>query len=132
MHVESQGPSNRAFGFFMAVAFVVVALILWWRSSSWWSFAGVAAATFAVLAIVRPTMLAGLKRAWMRLGAMLHNVVSPLVLLLIFFLVMMPFALVFRFRRNGLLKARPDPRARTYWVERTPPGPDPKDLQNQF
>jgi len=63
---------------------------------------------------------------------MLHNIVSPLVLLLIFFLVMMPFALVLRFRRNGLLQARPDPDARSYWIERTPPGPDPKDLQNQF
>jgi hypothetical protein len=49
-----------------------------------------------------------------------------------FFCVLTPMALLMRMTGRDAMKRRFDPTARTYWIERDPPGPDPAGLPNQF
>ena len=90
------------------------------------------AAAFAVVALARPGVLAPLNRLWTRFGLLLHKVVSPLIMGMLFYLTVTPIGLLMRAMGKDPLRLRPDPDAASYWIERDPPGPPPETMKNQF
>jgi hypothetical protein len=59
-------------------------------------------------------------------------VVSPVIMGLLFFVAVTPTALIMRLAGKDPLRLRFDPEARTYWIDRRPPGPEPQTMRNQF
>jgi hypothetical protein len=115
-----------------AAFFTLVGTYSLWRGGAahpW--MLGLAAVT-AVVTIVRPEWLAPLNRIWMRFGEMLHRVVSPLVLGVIFYGVFTPVGFAMRIAGRDIMKRRFEPGAKTYWVRRDPPGPAAGSFQDQF
>lgn len=131
-HEEVKGSSNRSLGLVFAAVFLIVALLplLHGRPLRLWSLA--VAAAFAIVALVLPRALTPLNRAWTRLSLILHRIVSPIVLGILFFVVITPLGLLMRLLGKDPLRLRRDPSAPTYWIERTPPGPKPETLSDQF
>ena len=127
-----EGSSNRSFGFVFAAVFALIALwpLIGGRQPRWWSFA--IAAAFVVAALAAPAWLAVPNRLWMRLGVALGRVVSPLATGLLFFGVFVPIGKTLRVLGKDPLRLRRDPDAATYWLPRTPPGPAPGSLDQQF
>jgi len=95
-----------------------------------WSIA--AAAAFALLALAVPRALAPLNRAWTAFGDLLHRIVSPVALGILYYGVVTPTGLLMRLAGKDPLRLRFDPAARSYWIERRPPGPPPESLKDQF
>ena len=126
-------PSDRSFGITFVVVFAIVAAWQAWtgRVDVAYIFFVLALATL-LCALLRPALLHGLNRAWMRFGAMLHKVVNPLVLGGIYFLVFTPVAVAMRLAGRDALRRKLDAQAKTYWIDRDPPGPPPDSLPNQF
>jgi hypothetical protein len=58
--------------------------------------------------------------------------VSPVVLGIMFFLVVTPIGLLMRAFGKDPLRLRFDKSASSYWLDRTPPGPPPESLSDQF
>jgi hypothetical protein len=96
----------------------------------WWALA--LSAGFFLAALVFPSSLHLLNRAAARLSGVLHRVVSPLMAGVFFYLVVTPFALLFRLRGKDPLRLHFDKKAASYWVPRQPPGPEPESMANQF
>ncbi len=92
----------------------------------------IAAGVFLVPALVFPKVLHPLNKLWMRFGALLQKIVSPIVLGALFFLTVTPMGLLMRLIGKDLLRLKKDPDASSYWIERTPPGPPPDTMRNQF
>lgn len=130
---EIRLPSDRSFGMTFVVVFALLAAWQAWagRAAAAYTFSGLSIAVL-LLALARPALLHGLNRAWMRFGALLHKVVSPIVLGGIYFLVFTPVALVMRVAGRDALRRQLDTQATSYWIERDPPGPPPDSLPNQF
>ena len=125
-------PSNRSFGGLFVVVFALLAAWSWWRGGSWYpGWATLAAVTLAVT-LAAPQMLTPLNRLWMRFAELLHRVVSPIMLGVVFFIVVTPFGWAMRLAGRDPMARSFDPGARSYWIERRPPGPDPKTMPNQF
>jgi hypothetical protein len=124
--------SDRVFGVVFTVVFVLVGL---WplkdgAEARWWALG--LAGLFLVTGLAVPRVLAPLNRAWARFGRVLHRVVNPVVMALLFFGVITPVGLLRRaFVRDPLRLAR-DPEAESYWIERDPPGPAPEAMKLQF
>jgi len=131
-HEDVEGSSDRTFGLVFAAFFAVVALLPLWRHASprWWAL--LLGAGFAVIALTMPAWLAPLNRAWMQLGLLIGKVVSPIALGLVFFAVLTPTAMLMRWRGKDPLRLRRMPEAPSYWQSRTPPGPPPQSMTNQF
>ena len=125
-------PPNRSFGTLFVVVFVLLGAYSWWRGGAVYPWAFGLSALTLVMTLAKPDWLAPANRAWMKLAELLHRVVSPVVLGVIFFGVFTPTAWVMRWAGRDALKRRFEPAAQTYWVERDPPGPDPAGLPNQF
>lgn len=124
--------SDRSFGFVFAIFFTIVALLplLNSRPIRFWSLG--LATIFLLLALLIPVVLAPLNRLWGWFGSLLHRIVSPVALGVLFFLVVMPTGLIMRVLGKDPLRMQLDPHAKTYWIERSPPGPDADSLKNQF
>src|SRR5262245_34262435 len=129
---QVRGSSDLTFGlvvtaFFRAVAFLPV---LKGHPARWW--ASPFAALFLIAALVRPSVLHGLNVLWLRLGLLLQRIVSPVILLLLFYGIFTPAAFLYRLLGKDLLGLRFDHRANSYWIARTPPGPPPESMVNQY
>jgi predicted membrane metal-binding protein len=126
-----QGGSDRQFGLVFFGVFALVGLWSVWKLASpfWWAFA--VATAFLVTAFVAPSLLSPLNRAWTAFGGLLHRVISPLILGLLYFGMFTPMGLVMRLMGKRPLQSQ---RGKTdsYWVHRLPPGPEPESLRNPF
>jgi len=129
---EIHASSNRAFGLVFAAAFAVIGLlpVLFSHGALLWAL--VVSLVFLVSALVIPSVLAPLNRLWLTIGLLLHRLVSPVVLGIIFFGVVTPTGLLMRALGKDPLRLKLEPRATTYWIDRQPPGPAPESLRDQF
>jgi hypothetical protein len=129
-HVE--GSSDRSFGLVFAAVFLLVAAwpVLDGLAPRSWAL-GVAA-VFALIAMLRPKLLAQPNRWWIRLGLFLGKVVSPVALGVLFYGVLVPTGVLMRLAGKDPLRVKQDRKAASYWIERTPPGPPPDSMTNQF
>lgn len=89
-------------------------------------------ALFCILVLIAPGVLKGPNRLWFRFGLLLHKIINPLVLGLMFFLIITPVALVMRLLDKDPLRLRLDSEVKSYWIYRDPPGPEPKSMSRQF
>ena len=124
--------SERSFGLVFTAVFLIIGCwpLIGAEAPRWWAL-GVAG-LFLLLALLKPDLLAPLNRAWLRFGLLLHRIVSPLVLGLMFALVFVPIGLLLRLFGKDPLRLRLDPAAQSYWIEREPPGPAADSMTNQF
>ena len=116
----------------MTAGFAVLAILSLWREGRAWPLLAALAAVFLVAALVIPTALNPLNRAWLKLGLLLHKVVNPAVMGLIFYGAVLPTGLAMRAMGKDLLRLKPRPKAESYWIARTPPGPAAKTMNDQF
>ena len=117
-------PSNRSFGWTFTGVFALVALFQPWLLAL--------AALTAVVTLARTHWLAPFNRAWMKLAEVLHRVVSPVVLGLIFFGLFTPIALAMRAFGRDALNRRYDAQLASYWIRRDPPGPRDDSFRDMF
>ncbi len=121
---EVQRGTAKSFGIVFAVVFAIVGFFRPWGF-------GVAAG-FLVLAFVAPRVLQPFNVAWLAFGDVVHTIVNPLIMGVLFFGTVVPIGLLMRLLGKRPLALERDPDAKTYWIERTPPGPEPESLRQQF
>ena len=127
--------SERGFAIVFAVVFLIIAAIKQFLAGSapvWVGLWVALAALTLLVGLVRPRWLRPLNIAWFRFGLLLHRVVSPLVMGLVFYGTVTPIGLIMRLVRKRPLRLRFDPAAESYWIARQPPGPAPGSFADQF
>jgi hypothetical protein len=63
---------------------------------------------------------------------LLHSIVSPVVLAIMFYGVVTPMGVLMRAFGKDSLRLRRSGFAQSYWIKRDPPGPKPDSLNHQF
>jgi hypothetical protein len=130
---EPEAPgSERSFGFVMAGAFSLLSLVNYWRGGHWWPWMAGLAALFLATALLFPAWLRPLNWIWFKFGLLLHKIVSPLVMGLLFFVTVTPIGLLLRAGRKDMLRLKHDSECDSYWIVRQPPGPAPETMKDQF
>jgi hypothetical protein len=125
-------PSNRSFGTLFVVVFAAIGALLFWKRSPAAPYLLLSSAAVLLVTLFRPQALQPFNAAWMRLAYVLHLIVSPIVLGLIFFGVMTPMGALMRLRGHDPMRRVTRPGEPSYWIPRVPPGPPPDSLRNQF
>jgi hypothetical protein len=130
---EILGPgSDRSFGLvFTAFCGLVALLQLWTGSPAFWGWLA-AAALFAGFALAYSRALRPLNVLWFKFGMLLHHVMSPVVLAIMFYAVFTPVGWCMRLAGRRPLSLRYDPQADSYWILRNPPAPPPGSFDRQF
>ena len=108
-------PSNRKFGIFFSLVFLLLALYLNQFSSQTLIFTSLVVSVFFLLAaLFFDSILLPLNKLWMKLGTLLGMIVSPLVMSIIFFGIFMPIGLLMRLFGRDELRLKMKPRA-SHW-----------------
>jgi hypothetical protein len=123
--------SERSFGLVIAVVLSVIGGARLWHGHDPTYFLA-AAAALAALAVAAPAVLRPFNILWFRFGLLLHAVVTPIILALMFYTVITPIGWLMRASGKRPLALKFDPDATSYWIHRDPPGPAPESLPNQF
>lgn len=129
---KTEGSSDRSFGLVFAVVFFLIAAwpLLHGAIPRWWAI-GIGL-LFALVAAMRPRLLGGLNRWWIKLGVLLGKLISPIALGVLFYGVLVPVGVVMRMAGKDPLRIKRDTSAASYWIRRMPPGPPPDSMTNQF
>ncbi|MGE3832553.1 MAG: SxtJ family membrane protein [Parvibaculaceae bacterium] len=129
---EVKLPSERSLGITFAAVFALIGFIPLVHGGHvrWWAVA--IAAVFLAAALIYPIILRPLNKVWMKFGLLLHKIVNPIMLGLMFGLIVVPIALLVRLIKGRLLTPKPEPEATSYWIIRDPPGPEPDTMRHQF
>ena len=133
MSKKPELPSDRSFGFTFTVVFTLLALWQAWAGRPLIAGAlGVFAVATLAVSLACASLLAPLNRVWMKFGALLHRIVSPIILGAMYLVLIAPVGIAMRLFGRDALRLRLDPAATTYWVKRDPAGPAPDSLPHQF
>ena len=123
-------PSERSTGFVFAIVSVVVAY-LWRANASVLVLSVSAALTLVALSVMAPHVLRPLNLLWFRIGIVLHRIVNPMVMLLLFVVIIVPAGLIMRIWHDPLRVRRAAPHS-TYWIERQSGSEHRSSMANQF
>lgn len=124
--------SERFFGLMFFVVFLVIALWPLLRQGQMRPIVLGIALAFLAVSLVMPAWLAPLNRLWLKFGALLHSITSPIILGVMFFLVITPVGFLMRLAGKDLLRMKFDRDCTSYWIRREPPGPEKSSLKRQF
>jgi hypothetical protein len=133
-HGDVKLPSERSFGITFAVVFTLLALWLYWRKGLpiWALLFLTSAIVFAIVAYLSPHILRPFNRVWMKFGLLLHRIINPLVMGLLFFLIFLPTGIIMRLLKKDLLRLRRDSEVASYWIARSAATDPPTNMKNQF
>ena len=132
-HDEREPPSIRSFGLTFAAVFAIIAFwptLFRAETPRLWSLA--LSVAFVAIAYLAPGLLKPLNKLWFKFGMLLHRIVNPVVLGIMFLVFITPIAAVLRLLGKKLIPLSFERDKASYWIERIPPGPVPDSLRNQF
>ena len=125
--------SERSFGVTFAVVFAVVGfwpLVVRFGMPRWWAL--VISLAFLTTALVAPKLLVPLNVLWFKLGMLLHQIVNPILMALIYYGTVVPIGLVLKMAGKDMLRLKWDQAAKSYWIARDPSGPAAGTMIKQF
>ena len=120
--------SNRSFGIVFFVVFLFIALYPLSYSGEIIKWSLVISLIFLLLGLVNSKILTPLNKIWFKFGIFLGNIISPIIMAIVFFLVVTPIGLIMRVLRKDLLNLKFNAK-KSYWIEKN--GPKSK-MKNQF
>ncbi len=124
--------SERSFGIVFAVVFSIIGLFPLWSAAPVQLWGLIIAAVFLVLAFAWPKALRPLNKIWFQFGLVLHKIVNPIIMGLIFFGCVMPIGLLLRLFGKKPLALEFDAHVNSYWIHRPSPSPEPNSMKRQF
>ena len=126
--------SDRSFGLVFAGVFGVWAqLNIWFGEGALFWVLVAAGFLSGSMALIIPAALGPFDRGWAKVAAVLSRIMTAAVMGAVFFLVLVPFAVVMRsVRKEDPLRLRPQPGAESYWIASDPPGDGRGDMERQY
>jgi hypothetical protein len=128
---EVELPSNKKFGFFFTVIFLITAGYFWYEINEPFAYSFfIISALFLITTLVKADVLLPLNKLWMRFGLLLGKIVSPIVFGLIFFVLFTPIAVAMRLCGRDELRLRFREKS-SHWIKRDTPL-QPNSFKHQF
>ena len=129
-----EASSNKRFGLVVGGIGLLFGCVRTWWHSEVGLLSGVLMVTGIVLimaALIKPDLLEGANRGWMKLGLLLHKVTNPIFLGGMYVIAIVPTGLMMRaFGVDPMGQRRP--RGNTFWIARDRSGSTAQSLEKPF
>ena len=112
--------SNKSFGIVFFTVFLIIAIwpLLNGYEIRYWSL--IISIVFLILGILNSKILTPLNKIWFKIGILLGNVISPIVMSIIFFLVVTPTSFIMKILGKDLLNLKKNTK-NSYWIKKQNP-----------
>ena len=118
--------SNKSFGFVFFIVFILISLYPLTKGESLTIWSLIISFIFLILGLINSKILTPLNKLWMSFGILLGKIISPIVMMIIFFLVVTPIGLIMRIFKKDLLNLKFH-NNKSYWIKKTGPKSNMKD-----
>tara|TARA_B110000881_G_C18287978_1_gene370765 strand:- start:156 stop:545 length:390 start_codon:yes stop_codon:yes gene_type:complete len=118
--------SNKSFGLVFFVVFLIVSIYPIFKEGDLRIWSIILSLIFLILGLLNSSILTPLNKLWFKFGIILGNIVSPIVMGLVFFLVVTPTSLLMKIFRKDILNLKKN-KTKSYWIEKTGPKSKMKD-----
>lgn len=130
--IKSGKRELRQFGIAIGIVLGLLGGLFLYRGISYYSYFLISSLTFLFLAFVAPIVLKPLQKIWMTLAIIIGWFVTRVILIVLFYLVVTPLALVARLFGKRFLDIRFDKNADSYWMAKKAAEFEPRNYENQF
>ena len=110
--------SNRGFGIVFFVVFLLIAFYPITNSEDIRIWSLIISFIFIILGLLNSKILTPLNKFWFKFGVFLGKIVSPLIMVLIFFFVVTPTGLIMRMLGKDVLNLKQN-KDKSYWIEKS-------------
>lgn len=122
---------GRKFGFTVGLAFVALGTVALWRGKHRTATVLLSLGGVLILAaLVAPTLLGPVERAWMGLAHLISKVTTPIFMGIVYYVVITPIGYLRRLSGSGM--SAPKDRDASNWQPHTPAVARPKSMERQF
>jgi hypothetical protein len=132
---EAEGealPSNKNFGLVFTVVFGLVGVLPMLKAHPARLWALAIGLVFLALTFLAPQFLTQLNRGWAKVGLLLHHIVSPLILGLVYILAVIPTGALLRYFGKDPLRQLSKPSGDSYWIARSNSRLEAESMTQQF
>ena len=120
--------SNKSFGIVFFIVFLLIAVYPLINNGELRIWSLILSLAFLILGLLNSKILYPLNKIWFKFGLLLGRIVSPLVMVIIFFLVVTPIGLLMRILNKDLLNLKFN-KSKSYWIEKNE---QKSKMKNQF
>ena len=124
--------ANRTFGLIFAAIFTLIALLPILFGGDLRQWAALLAAAFFIPAVLFPKILAPLNLLWAKFGLLMHKIVNPILMGLIFFVAVLPTGIIMRLLGKDSMQRKFNADATSYWIDRESGSLSKDSYDNQF
>ena len=109
--------SNRSFGIVFFVVFLIISIwpLLDEKELRYWSL--IVSIIFLILGILKSNILTPLNKVWFKFGILLGNIISPIIMAFIFFLVVTPISFIMKIFGKDILNLKKNNNS-SYWIKK--------------
>ena len=118
--------SNRSFGIVFFTVFFIVSIYPIFKSGDLRIWSLIISIIFLILGLLNSKILTPLNKIWFKFGVLLGNIISPIVMGIVFFLVVTPISLLMKALGKDILNLKKNTN-KSYWIEKTGPKSKMKD-----
>ena len=113
-----QVSSNKSFGIVFFVFFLIIALFPLFKDDNIRVWAILLALIFLILGLLNSSILNPLNKVWFKFGILLGNIISPIVMGIVFFAIVTPTSLIMRVFGKNLLGLKKTNKS-SYWIKKS-------------
>ena len=106
--------SNRSFGVVFFVVFLIISLWPLLNSGEIRIWSLILSIFFLILGLINSKILTPLNKLWFKFGIFLGNIISPIIMGLIYFIVVTPIALLLKVFGKDVIGLKRN-KSNTYW-----------------
>ena len=108
--------SNRSFGIVFFILFLIIALypLIGEQEIRIWSL--LISLIFLSLGLMNSKFLTPLNKLWHRFGILLGNIVSPIVMGIVFFMIVTPTSIILKIFSKDVLNLKKN-NSKSYWID---------------
>jgi hypothetical protein len=110
--------SNRSFGVVFFLFFLIVSIYPLFKDGNIRVWSIIVSIIFLILGLLNSRILTPLNKLWFKFGILLGNIVSPIIMGLVYFVIVTPTSFIMRILGKNLLNLK-KVNKKTYWVERS-------------
>jgi large-conductance mechanosensitive channel len=109
--------SNKSFGIVFFIFFLIISIYPLFNGGNiriWLLFFSI---VFLILGLLNSKILSPLNKIWFKFGILLGNVVSPIIMGVVFFLIVTPISITMKLFGKNFLNLKKD-KKKTYWIKK--------------
>ena len=108
--------SNRSFGIVFFLVFLIIGIYPFLKGNEPYFWSIIISVIFLILGLFNSIYLTPFNKLWFKFGILLGQIISPIVMGIVFFIVVTPIALVMKILNKDILNLNKNNK-KTYWIE---------------